>query len=93
MARGHVSGFCACDFEPPDVYGVAQHRARAPYVCDECRGPIGLGDLPEHLRQAAKVIRATAELVRYLADDAAYDGKVDPNGWGERLDDVRKATL
>lgn len=41
-----MSGFCACDYDsdPVDISRWEERRARKPYRCDECTGPISPGD-------------------------------------------------
>lgn len=42
-----MTGFCACDFDPPTLYKQAVHRAKREYRCDECGGRIAPGDTYE----------------------------------------------
>lgn len=39
---------CYCDYESPDVYSSRLVCARKPYRCDECDGPIFIGERYEY---------------------------------------------
>lgn len=56
-----MTGFCACDFDPPTLYKQAVHRAKREYRCDECGGRIAPGDTygPWRTRPPASTISHT----------------------------------